>query len=382
MSNKPDVTMFKPSLRDPKTLIVLAIISIVAIFFAERSHRMVQLPDYELKMDAANRMKAALGELRQFRFGAGQNWDYINDPNTSAMIGRQESQITTEDGKLEAALTAINPNVAAAVVSYLREAKIQAGDPVAVTLSGTYPGMNLATMCALEAIGAKAVVITSLGSAQWGANDPAFTWLDMESILLKSGKLHTKTVLASLGGGGDYGRGLSDRGRQLLREAIARNNVEKLEVTTLDSAIVARMQRFERELGGKPKLFIAVGGGAAAIGHSENTWLLPTGYMANLPSRNYPNIGVIHFYAEAGIPVIHLYDITKIATDFELPKAPVPLPAPGNGGVYATKRYDVRVAALVFAIFLIVFGYVVNADRKKYRLKEEGADPDTLPISK
>ncbi len=382
MSSKPDTSMFKPSLRSPKWLVFLATIAVGLFLLAEFSRRPVQLPDYEVKLDAAKRMNAAIAELRNSRLGTEFKTDNINDPNRSTLVGRQESSITTEDGALESVLTSINPNMASAVVSYLKEAHLNTGDKVAVTLNGSYPGLNIATICALEAMQLDPVIISSVGSAQWGANDPNFTWLDMETVLFRTGKISHHSLMASIGGGGDYGRGLSDRGRQLLRDAITRNNIEKLEVSTLDSSISMRVARFDRECGGQPKLFIAVGGGAAAIGHTENTWLIPTGFYANLPARNYPNIGVLHIFAEKGVPFIHLYDTRTIATEFELPKSPVPLPEPGQGGVFETMRYDVRVAAGALVLFLIIIGFVINHDRKQYVLKEEGADPDTLPIAK
>jgi poly-gamma-glutamate system protein len=204
----------------------------------------------------------------------------------------------------------------------------------------------------------------------------------MEAVLYKAGKISHRSVAASLGGGGDYGRGLSDRGRQMLREAITRNGVERIEVSSLDSSINLRIAKYEQLCGGKPKLFISVGGGAAAIGHNENAMLIPTGFYPNLPARNYPNVGVLHLLAETGVPFIHLFDLHLIATDFELPKSPVPLPEPGNGGVFSTIPYDVRIAGLVLFVFIIIIGLVIRHDRKQYILKEEGADPDTLPIAK
>ncbi len=382
MSDSIDTTMFKPSLRSPQWLAVLAIVAVGLYILAEHSKRQVQLPNYEVKLDAAKRMNSAIAELRKFRLGADFKADAINDPNLSTLVGRQESPITTEDGRLEWVLTSINPNIAATVVAYIVEANIKEGDKVAVTLNGSYPGLNIATICALEAMKVEPVIISSVGSAQWGANDPNFTWLDMETVLYKAGKINHRSVAASLGGGGDYGRGLSDRGRQMLRDAITRNGVEKIEVNSLDSSIQLRIQKFTQLCGGKPKLFITVGGGAAAIGHAENALLIPTGYFANLPARNYPNIGVLHLLADQGVPFIHLYDMHVISTDFELPKSPVPMPEPGNGGVFSTIRYDVRIAGLVLFIYIIVIGLVIRHDRKQYILTEEGADPDTLPMAK
>lgn len=379
---KTDIKMFKPSLRDPATLIVLGIISIGSFVWAEFSKRSVRLPFYEQKLLASQTMQNGLTILRQSRFGENQEIDLINDPNASALIGRQESPITTESGNIEWALTSINPNMAAAVVSYLKEAGVKEGDFVAVSLTGSFPGLNLATLCAIDALKLNPVVITAVGSAQWGANDPAFTWLDMESILYQKQVIKHRTTLATIGGGGDYGRGLSDKGRRLIRDAIERNHIELFESLSLDSSIQHRLDKYQAFGKSKPQLFISVGGGAAALGHSENATLIPTGYSPELPSRNYPNRGVLHEYADQGIGFILLYDSNQIAIANQLPKAPVPLPSPGSGGVFSSERYDVRVTAVALAIFLIFFGIVVEYDRKKYRLKEEGVDPDTLPISK
>lgn len=374
--------MFKPSLRDPTTLVVLAILSIACFIWAEFSRRYVRLPDYETKLAASKMMLRGLEVIRQARFGDMTSFDPINDPNATAMIGRQDSPITTESGNIEWALTSLNPNMAAAVVSYLKEANLKEGDVVAVSFTGSLPGLNLATICALEALKLKPVIITAVGSAQWGANDPEFTWLDMERVLYENKVIQHRSVLATIGGGGDYGRGLSDKGRQRIRDAIARNGVELFESLSLDSSISYRMKIYEEYGNGKPKLFLTVGGGAAALGHSENAQLIPTGYSPVLPSRNYPNRGVLHEYADEGIPFIHLFDVIQIATNFQLPKSPVPLPAPGFGGVYVTERYDIQVTAVALAIFLLFFGIVVEFDRRRYALKEEGVDPDSLPSSK
>ncbi|MCX7836134.1 MAG: poly-gamma-glutamate system protein [bacterium] len=383
-SLRSKIKMFKPSLRDPTTLVILAILSILCFIWAETSRRQVRLPNYETKLLASRTMLQGLQVLRQERFGntSPSEIDPINDPNATALIGRQDSPITTESGNIEWALTSLNPNMAAAVVSYLMEANLKKGDVVAVSLTGSLPGLNLATLCAIEALQLKPIIITAVGSAQWGANDPDFTWLDMERILYEKRIIHHRSVVATIGGGGDYGRGLSDKGRIRIRDAIARNGVELFESLSLDSSIAYRMRIYEMYGKGKPKLFLTVGGGAAALGHPENAQLIPTGYSPVLPSRNYPNRGVLHEYADQGIPFIHLYDAIQIAIVHHLPKSPVPLPAPGSGGVYSTERYDIRVTAVALAIFLLFFGIVVEFDRRRYALKEEGVDPDTLPISK
>ena len=67
-------------------------------------------------------------------------------------------------------------------------------------------------LAAAEEMKLKPIVVTSVGASMWGANDPIFTWLDMEKLLNEKGLLHTRSLAASVGGSNDRGRGLSPRG--------------------------------------------------------------------------------------------------------------------------------------------------------------------------
>ena len=57
---------------------------------------------------------------------------------------------------------------------------------VAVGLSGSFPAMNVAVYSALYELGVEPIIISSTAASQWGANDPNFTWLDMEAVLRKA----------------------------------------------------------------------------------------------------------------------------------------------------------------------------------------------------
>ena len=48
---------------------------------------------------------------------------------------------------------------------------------------GSFPALNVSLLAACEQMQLRALPITSVGSSMWGANDPAFTWLDMEKLL-------------------------------------------------------------------------------------------------------------------------------------------------------------------------------------------------------
>ena len=99
------------------------------------------------------------------------------DPNETALIGQDITPITTDRGYIEAKLTSINPNFAAVIVDMLKESDIQENDIVDVAFTGSFHGLNIAVLSALQILHLKPLVITSLGASNWGANDPYFTWL-------------------------------------------------------------------------------------------------------------------------------------------------------------------------------------------------------------
>src|SRR5262249_39369491 len=150
----------------------------------------------------------------------------------------------------------------------------------------------------------------------FGANDPDFTWLDMEGALAGRGLIPFRTVAASLGGGGDVGRGLSPAGRDLLVGALRRNGVRLLDPPTLLEAVRQRVALYDpvAPARGNPiRLYVNVGGGVASLGGAQNANLIPAGLTHRLAARNYPNRGVVNILAERHIPVVHLLQVEKLA---------------------------------------------------------------------
>jgi len=86
---------------------------------------------------------------------------------------------------------------------------------------------------------------------------------------------------------------------------------------------------------GKPiKAYINVGGGIASLGNTINGQLIHSGLTEHLPMSNFPLQGVIIQMGRKGIPIIHILNISQLALKFGLPLNPVPLPEPGEGGVF------------------------------------------------
>jgi poly-gamma-glutamate system protein len=86
------------------------------------------------------------------------------------------------------------------------KAGLKKGDDIAVSMTGSMPGANIALYAACEAMDVTPIVISSVGASQHGATDSNFTWLDMEKILYDKKIISNKSVGASLGGNNDiYG---------------------------------------------------------------------------------------------------------------------------------------------------------------------------------
>ena len=348
---------------------LLFVIALLAFLAVENSKMDVKQEYYGEKLEAARLAAAAEDCIKNYRLENGVFVDDVNDPNQTALIGQEYSLITTDQGNIEAKLSATNPNFAAIVVQLLKDAGLKEKDHVAVAVSGSLPGINIAVMAAIETLKLQPTIITSVGASNFGANDPYFTWLDMETLLNDAGIFHFKSTAASIGGGNDAGRGLSPQGRELIIESIMRNKVGFINEKHLEESISKRMDIYEQSDIGKPvKVFINVGGGIASLGNSVNGELIPSGLTERLPMSNYPVQGVIVRMGKKGIPIIHLLNINQLLEKYDLPITPVPLPEPGEGGIFIREKYNVVVTAIATAILVTVIIFVYIAERKRHRL--------------
>jgi poly-gamma-glutamate system protein len=359
------------------TIAFLAVVAVGCQVTLEATRTEKRMPYYEVKLEASHLAARAFEVLRSTRLSESAVLDLSNDPAGTGLIGPEFSLITNSRGLLSAKLTTLNPNFAAVIVDYFERIKLRKGDPVAVAVSGSFPGLNVCVYAALAAMELQPTIITSVGASNWGANDPDFTWLDMERVLDQEEVFDFYSVAASPGGADDMGRGLSPEGRRLIWEAIDRNGVTRLESRNIEESIDKRMEIYAREASpGRVKAYVNVGGGIASLGSSQNRALIPPGLSTDLGLRNYPRKGVIIRMAQKGIPVIHLNQIESIARRFGLPVAPEYLPGAGEGEVFTRTAYNVWVAAGLLALYLLLtFGLIIPGFRD--RLFGRGAKAGT-----
>ncbi len=351
---------------------ILTLASFIFFAFQKISLKETKTKYFKLKKKAAINTFEAFKAVKEEVLRRGIEIDTINDPLESGLIGLRESEITTDLGDLDAKLTSINPNFSALFVEWLKKIGVKKGDYVAVAYTGSFPALNIAMTIAIQTIGAKPIIITSLGSSNWGANHPEWTYLDIENFLYKKGFFKFKTVAASRGGADDIGRGLSETGRNLLDMAIKRNNIKIfIQEKPLQKAVERRMEIYDSIAGnGRIKAFINIGGGVAVFGVSDLKEILKEGII--LPYRYslkdfslLPVKGVVLKFMERGIPIINVIDIKRIARKYNMPIAPAVMPSPVEGKIFFKKKYSLPFILLEFVFFIVIIGIILYIKREE-----------------
>jgi len=312
---------------------------------------------------AAQDTAETFDRIRHLRDAYGVPVDPIDDPNGTGLIGLPSSEITTTLGHLEAKRTTTNPDVAALIVLLLTEAGVRQGDSVAIGASASFPALVIACLHAVEAIGAVPRLIVSLTASTYGANDPAFTILDMLSQVPGGADRPPRLVGAAIGGEGDVGRYISEEARSGLQEEIVSREIPQLVPADLADAVGQRMTLYEDATDRGIACFINIGGAWANLGTDMAVLRLSPGVLLGADEPPLPDRrGVLLEFLSRGIPAIHLLNIQELALRYGLPWDPIPLPTIGKSDVYVIKHVrDVRLIAaasvwLVAMLLLVGIG--------------------------
>ena len=374
---------FIPAIQKTSTLVVLSIIAILCFCITINFKIIEKSSSYNEKKIAANLMGEAMQILKEARMENGIFVDIENDPNETGLVGSPFSLITTDEGDLDSKLTTLDPNFSAVIVDLMMQLNLQSNDTVAILMTGSMPGANLAVLSACQAVGITPITISSLGASQWGANQIDFTWLDMESILIKNGLYLSKSIAASIGGRNDMGRLLSPSGRKIITDVIESYNIPLIKNQRLAENINARMNIFASYLPIQNyKAVINVGGGVASLGTSFNLKLLPPGVVQRSDLMNISRPGGIEGafskFLTSGVPGLHILNIRPITEQFNIPFAPIPTPEIGAGSLYVKERYSLLIAALCLMIVsgsVLTIGLQSKKNIKKHLMQHE---PDSL----
>ena len=235
-----------------------------------------------------------------------------------ALIGTELTPLVTTLGEIEAKRLSASPAWPRILTSQIHGAGIKAGDVVAASFSGSFPGLNIAVMSACQALDIRLIAVSSVTASSWGATDAGFTWPEMEARLVAAGSLRRATVAVSAGGSGDRALDLEPEGRQLARQIAVRSaralRARILEPASFDEAVRARLAVFDEQRSGRPlAAFINVGGTEASLGQSPAILRLTNGWIAPVPFDSSPERGLVARMAERGVPVLHLLNVRDLA---------------------------------------------------------------------
>ena len=116
---------------------------------------------------------------------------------------------------------------------------------------------------------------------------------------------------------------------------------------------------------GDVRCFVNVGGNDVSFGDSMVIVHADGGILTSLPEKD-ASTGLVQLFLREGIPVIHLLNIKSIAERYGMPVDPVPLPAPGEGGVYTSVSYPKWLAfAGMLGCVVLLFAARPDAARKR-----------------
>jgi len=320
----------------------------------------------DVMTQASLAMEGTLHAVRAERAERGMAIDPIVDPNLTGLIGAEFSSLTTTLGQLGAKRTTTNPNVAGLLTLLLLGAGVESGSTVAICASGSFPALIVATLHAVETLRATPLLIVSLSSSMYGANEASFTLLDILDCYAGRG---FSPLAATVGGDNDLGRGLDTQTVERLTQAIDESGIPRLTPATLPDAVIQRMNLFlEASRSGAIDCFVNIGGSWACMGTDSAVLTLRPGLtlsVDDVPPQE--RRGMIFEFLGRGTPVIHLLNIHDLAADYGLPWDPSPLPAAGEGDLYLAPDAAVRPglwpAAVWFCTVLAIFATPIRRRR-------------------
>ena len=363
--------MFRPSIQKTRILVFLALINIIVYYFVSSSVVTFRASDYELKIASAEKMDNALNVLKKY----GRKYPFLSrDPFDTRLVflNTETSPLLTDIGKYEAKSTVLKPNFSALIIDQFSKSDLNKGDTIAVSMTGSMPGANIAVLMACEAMELEYILISSLGASSWGATDMNLSWPKMEKILYDNNLISKVSDKFTYGGGADYLK-RGTRYRKIYGGESKRVSIDSLMIslypnktmddlfilhglsndevlndstgTILKTSINQRISFYEKSCSdGSLSCFDAyvnVGGGVASFGYKGKNKLKDNfGYVkANdvldvLPSFEKRN-SVMAKFAESNIPLINITEIEKLikGTDIGYFNSPIiaELDQIGNG---------------------------------------------------
>ncbi len=345
-----------------RTLIFLiwASLLVLSIVITFKTTTKEQNSYYDEQIEATKLAKKAMDKIKEYKINNGiaiSSFDVYN----CGLIGERYTEITTTSGLIDAKRTSCNPNFAALIVEFFREANIKEGDEVAVVTSGSFPALNICVQAACQVMNLKVCNMASIGASSFGANNPEFTYFDMAEYLYKEKIFSSKLDYVSLGGSNDTRTSFDLETINPIIERINDSDVTFLEESDYKKNIDERKKLIAKKCPNL-KLFINVGGSLVSMGRDEYSFgnrygLIKPSYLSRKIIDNYDKIGLLDTYLEAGVPVVQILNIKYLTTQYGIVYDPMEIPEVGEGDMYyqMSYRFDLPIIAIVISAGIFIY---------------------------
>ena len=310
--------MFRPQIQKTSTLFFIALFNVFMVFLAVKSETKIKRLGFDDKVQASKKMNQYLLTLnKKIEFEKS-----AIDLYQTGLIGLNNSSITTiqdyDSSMVRSKLLTTHPNFAAMFVEFFYDAELNRGDTIAVSMTGSFPGANLALLSACETMGIVPVIMSSAGSSAWGANREEFSWPIIESFLLDEKIIKQKSISYSMGGDNDNGDNLSDKGVELLESVIPNNVIFINELSLLDN-IELKLDLFKK-MSNNYSIYVNIGGGASSLGPGNDKDTLQVGLINMLDIEDLEFDGfeesIAHnFLTKESIPMLNIKNIIKLTPE-------------------------------------------------------------------
>jgi len=351
-----------PLLSVAELLLIALVTAVYAVFVAVAGHSGWTATELE----AARLMRGAEAAVASCRRAEGWKPDPEADPNATGMIGEEYGDYTTSLGNLYAKRTGTDPRMAALMARLYREAGVQKGDAVAVGASGSFPSLTIASLAAAKAMGARAIIIPSIGASTWGCDIQGFTNIDLMRWLADSPVSGFVVAGVSMGGDGDRMPGLFPEARDLALKLIAGSGFYFIDAADTRASVRERLRLYDKcaaALDCRLACYVNVGGNIANMGSGNDVLNFRPG-LIEVPVAGVPvqNRGVIHEMSLRNIPTIHLLNLKGLCQRYSLPWDPMPLFNPDRPG---QEKNGVPAGAAAAAYIIVTAAIIIAAIIRK-----------------
>ncbi len=373
--------MFRPQIQKTRVLFSIAILNLALVYIAATSKEYIPKAGLEQKLKATKIMENSLELL----YSTSNNIK-SEDIYESGVLGVESSSITTifdsEDKKMKnSKIACTHPNFAALVVEMFQEAQLTKDDKIAISMTGSLPGANIAVLSACKSMDLNPVIISSVGSSAWGANEEDFSWLDIEKILYENKIFDMISIASSIGGENDLGDNLSDKGIEAIENIIASKNVEFINNKNLMESVSKKIEIYNSK-DSNYKAFVNIGGGSASLGYGLGKDSIKVGVIYPIEKKQIYYDGfensIAKYFLDNDVTFINIKSINLLAKNVGLYPPDKSIGINEGPLFYIESEFNLYVIIICLLLSIVSIGGVGIYSHYEIKKRMQEYEPDSI----